>query len=210
MRLHLSHGRRGVTLTETLVSFGITAFIMSFTAYLTFLSGRNTINIHQQILGQTSASRAAERSVYLMRNAHHYAPVQGDVPAETMKRILMISPPGSAAATTQVLAFHSERNELQYYKDASDVSFDEENNPVGEPTLRFRHLSGFNIGWESEFRLRMRFSFQYSGFAMRLHNPSNPQYGQFITDVIAKNHHIDKGSENYGKADDPSLTPFML
>ena len=210
MKFCRSRGRRGFTMMETVVSVGIAAFILSFSAYLTFFAGRNTILIHRQIMGQTSAASAAERSVSLLRNAHHFAAAPGDTPSTSLKRVLFVMPQGSTGATTQALAFDSVKGELQYFADAANVSFDAAKNPVGTPTKRFGNLKNFSMSWESEFRLKLTFSFQYSGFALYFANPGNPQYGQIITDVIAKNHYIDKGSENYGKADDPSVSPFML
>ncbi|MGI8907471.1 MAG: PulJ/GspJ family protein [Candidatus Sumerlaeaceae bacterium] len=208
------NARRGFTLLETTISLGVLMFIMSFSAYLVFLSGRNVINVRDQVVSQTAAAAASERVVNLLRNAHHFSTVVAspadDPVSNTLKRVEFVRPMLNGTYTTSTIAWDAVRKQLKYFENAADVSYDGNKNPTvsSTPTRVFKNIGSFEVIWQNEYRLQLTFKFQYRGFALYFQNPGNPAFGQMITDVVAKNHFIDKGALNYG--DPYTTTPFML
>ncbi len=200
MTLQLRQKRLGFTLAEMVIGVAIMAFIFSFLAYLTFFSGRNMVGLHQQILSQVNASNATEVAANLLRRAAYFS-IHPDDPEEAAeyRRILVAVPFSGTQVTTGMLVFHTKKKELQWYDNYASVVWDADGNPIGNPSYKFEHLEEFRIQYQSMFRLTLVAGFTYRGFSRILDNPGNPQYGQFITDVIAKNHFPDKGETNYAK-----------
>lgn len=191
---------RGFTLAEMVIGLGVMAFIFSFLAYLTFYSSRNFVGVHEQVLSQINASNATEVTANLLRRAAYFSIYPGD-PSEPpeYRRILVAMPVAGNQVTTGVLVYHTKKKELHWYDNINTVTWDSDGNPVGKPTFKFEHLESFVIQYQSMFRLTLVAGFTYRGFARIFENPGNPQYGQFLTDVIAKNHFPDKGETNYAK-----------
>lgn len=190
----------GFTLTEMMISLAVLAFIFSFLGYLTYYTSRNFVGVHEQVLSQINASNATEVAANLLRKAAYYSIHPSDPSdAGEYSRILVAIPVSGTEVTTGVLAFHRKKKELHWYADARTVTWDADGNPVGQPTFKFENLQNFAIQYQSMFRLTLVAGFTYRGFSQILENPGNPQYGQFVTDVIAKNHFPDKGETNYAK-----------
>jgi hypothetical protein len=182
------------------IGIGVMAFIFSFLAYLTYYSSRNFVGVHEQVLSQINASNATEVAANLLRRAAYYSIYPGDPEeAAEYRRILVAMPVSGTQVTTGVLVFHTKKKELHWYDNVNNVTWDADGNPVGQPTFKFEHLESFVIQYQSMFRLTLVAGFTYRGFSRILENPGNPQFGQFITDVIAKNHFPDKGETNYAK-----------
>lgn len=200
MKATRRHIQRGFTLTEMVIGIGVMAFIFSFLAYLTYYSSRNFVGVHEQVLSQINASNATEVTANLLRRAAYYSIYPGDPEeAAEYRRILVAMPVSGTEVTTGVLVFHTKKKELHWYDNVNNVTWDADGNPVGQPTFKFEHLESFVIQYQSMFRLTLVAGFTYRGFSRILENPGNPQFGQFITDVIAKNHFPDKGETNYAK-----------
>jgi len=182
------------------IAVGVMGFIFAFLAYLTYYSGRNFAGVHEQVLSQINASNATEIAANLLRRAAYSSIYPSDpVEAAEYHRILVAVPISSTEVRNGLLVYHTKRKALQWYEDASRVTWDGDGNPVGQPTFQFEHLEDFVVQYQSMFRLTLVASYTYRGFSRILENPGNPQYGQFITDVIAKNHFPDKGETNYAK-----------
>jgi len=200
MKATRRHIQGGFTLTEMVIGIGVMAFIFSFLAYLTYYSSRNFVGVHEQVLSQINASNATEVTANLLRRAAYYSIYPGDPEeAAEYRRILVAMPVSGTQVTTGVLVFHTKKKELHWYDNVNNVTWDADGNPVGQPTFKFEHLENFVIQYQSMFRLTLVAGFTYRGFSRILENPGNPQFGQFITDVIAKNHFPDKGETNYAK-----------
>lgn len=200
MKATRRHIQSGFTLTEMVIGIGVMAFIFSFLAYLTYYSSRNFVGVHEQVLSQINASNATEVTANLLRRAAYYSIYPGDPEeAAEYRRILVAMPVSGTEVTTGVLVFHTKKKELHWYDNVNNVTWDADGNPVGQPTFKFEHLESFVIQYQSMFRLTLVAGFTYRGFSRILENPGNPQFGQFITDVIAKNHFPDKGETNYAK-----------
>lgn len=200
MKATRRHIQRGFTLTEMVIGIGVMAFIFSFLAYLTYYSSRNFVGVHEQVLSQINASNATEVTANLLRRAAYYSIYPGDPEeAAEYRRILVAMPVSGTEVTTGVLVFHTKKKELHWYDNVNNVTWDADGNPVGQPTFKFEHLESFVIQYQSMFRLTLVAGFTYRGFSRILENRGNPQFGQFITDVIAKNHFPDKGETNYAK-----------
>jgi type II secretory pathway pseudopilin PulG len=190
----------GFTVVEMVTSLAIVSFIFSFLAYLTFYSSRNFVGVHEQVLSQINASNATEVTANLLRRAAYFSIHPADPEeAASYKRILVAIPVSGTAVTTGVLAFHEKKKELWWVANADSLTWDSNGDPVGTPDMKFEHLENFSILYQSMFRLTVVAGFTYRGFSQILENPGNPQYGKFITDVIAKNHFPDKGETNYAK-----------
>jgi len=193
----------GVTLVELSVASAVSIFIMTFMAFLVFLSGRNMINVHDQVMSQTAASKASEKMVQELRNAAWFQVASGTDVTTTggVNRVLIVTKPTPTTTQSSLLVYHPTNKEIRFYRtNGEQVAV----NASGEPTtalgaqdLLFRNISNMRIHWESKYRLRLEIFYTYRGFALMLHNPGNPQFGQFITDVVAKNHYLAEGSENY-------------
>lgn len=200
MMWRLKHRNLAFTLAEMVIGVGIMAFIFSFLAYLTFFSGRNMVGLHEQILSQINASNATEIAANLLRRAAYFAIHPGDPEeAAEYRRILVAVPVSGTQVTTGMLVFHTKKKELHWYDNYASVMWDADGNPVGSPSYKFEHLEDFRIQYQTMFRLTLVAGFTYRGFSRILADPGNPQYGQFVTDVIAKNHFPDKGETNYAK-----------
>lgn len=196
---------RGYSLLEIMVSFAVMSFIFGFSAFLLFMSGRNVLNVRDQIASQTAAANAAERIVTIMRNGTNFKVVANDNPVSgPLTRIQVIRTGTNSQDTTSIIAWHSVKKQLWYFASSTGVTWNG-SNPVGTPSGVYKNLSNFKIDWESKYRARLSFFFQYRGFALYFHNPGNPQFGQFITDAIARNHYIDDGTTN-DYADDGTTT----
>ncbi|AXA35586.1 MAG: prepilin-type N-terminal cleavage/methylation domain-containing protein [Candidatus Hydrogenedentota bacterium] len=200
MTQRLARHKRGFSIAEMVISLSILAMVFSFLAYLTFYSGRNFAGLHEQIISQVNAANAIEVTANLLRNAAYFSRYPDDpVTLEEVKRLKVAMPLSANSVTTAVLAYHSRNKELYWFDSENQVTFDSDGNPNGTPAKSFPYMESFGIRYESMFRVTLVAGFTYRGFARVLENPGNPQYGQFITDVIAKNHFLDKGEDNYAK-----------
>lgn len=215
MRL-INSSRRGVTLVETMIAISIMAFIFAFTGFLIVMSARNAYNLNLQIQSQGNASNACERSAALLRQASYYAMWPGDdiQTTTTFSRVRFALPAPGNTVTTHVLCYNPAKERLEYYVSEADVFFAGMKNgipvPQGKPTYSYPRISSFRIRWETEYRLTLVFSFEYAGYAFRHGDSRGVQFGQLITDVIARNHFMDEGIQNYAEADNATSSPATL
>lgn len=216
MRRHLPGRSRGVTLVETTIAMTIMAFIMGFTGFLIFMSARNAYNVNVQIQSQTNAGNAADNATALLRDAVCFAhwPADSSGTTATLSRVRFVMPGPKDSITTQVLCFNPAKKRVEYYVSEKDVQFVGTHDglpvPHGTPTTSWPGIARALFHWENEYRLTLIFSFEYSGFALKPTGQDNLQFGQFITDVIARNHFMDEGVENYAAADNVSSSPATL
>jgi hypothetical protein len=197
-------------MVEMVVAIGVMGFIFSFLGYLSFFTARNFAGVHEQVLSQVNASNVSEQTANRMRNAAYFSRFPADpVTMGALKRVKVAMPLTGTAVTTSVLAYHTKKNEVHWYDNENAVTFDTDGNPQGTPSMKFEHIRDFRINYESMFRAKLTSGFTYRGFAKFFANPGNPQYGEFNTDVIAKNHFLDKGESNYA-ADPTTSGPATL
>lgn len=208
MKACLSSRRRGLTLVETAVSMLVSGFIFVFAGYLIFMVTKNAYNLTEQVRSQTSASSASERVASLVRKASHFSPYSSDVngTTATFSRIKFVVPAVDSTVTTRVVCYNPEKRRVEYYKNENDVSFNGTQKillngeeficpiPKGTPTLQWPGQTAFFVTWESRYRVTLQFEYQYSGFA--LGELKGRQRGRYITDVIAKNHYLDKAAQD--------------
>lgn len=196
---------RAFTLVETMISIGISGFLFIFLGFLSFFTARNTAVVHTQILSQLSAASAGERIAMELRNAVAYERFPDDAMTSGMlKKVRYIVPDGGDTYQTRALRFDTATSHVQI------VELDESGVVLDPPRHSFRHIADLDINWESEFRLGVHLSYHYRGFALYLEGQGNPQFGHFVTDIIAKNHFMDQGIENYALSDDPTSGPASL
>jgi hypothetical protein len=192
--------RRGFTLVETIVSVGVAGFIFTFIAFLVYMTAINFVNLRDQILSQVSASAASERVVSLLRNAKYFQRFSGDT-ATTITRVQFIVPTSGGGTATHSIAYDSTHKQLKSYLNAT---------ATGTPDRTYKNITDFAIVEESQFRLTLYFYFEYRAFAKRFRNPGLFNKGQFITDVIAKNHFLDEGDSSYADPNEVSVGPARL
>jgi|GEM_PF-2882331 prepilin-type N-terminal cleavage/methylation domain-containing protein len=202
---------RGVTLVEMMVAIGITSLILGVLAYLSFFTARNLVIINRQAISQTSCAIAAERLATFMRGAAYFEPYAGDVATTAaLRRMKIAVPTGQTSVNKAVVAFNNRTKKLELYMNENSVSFDGNMDPVGTADRSFRGIERFTLIYESAFRVTAMLEYQYSGFAKMLNTGSNMQYGQFITDVIAKNHFLDQGGPQSYEYDVNTSGPASL
>jgi hypothetical protein len=172
---------RGFSLIETMMAIGVSAFIFGMLGFLIFFSARNTLNIHEQIMSQTSAASASERITQELRSASEYQLFSGDTDA-TVTRLKYLVPRLDGSIETRAISYSADNEEVRIYKDAAVF----ESDPETPPTYKYNHIKDFSITWQSQFWIRTRLFYSYHGFALRHSNPGNPLYGQFITDVFTQ------------------------
>ena len=178
---------KAFTTVEVLVALAILGFVFGMVGFLIFVSSRNLINLRDQMVSQTSATVACERTVSLLRNATQFQMFGGDNELQ-LSRIKFVEPVGNSNATRSI-EYDSQNKRLMYFENGDHVG--------GGASRSFRNVEGVNFVYLSPYRLRLEFHFQYSGFALTFARPRVVQKGQFITDVIAKNHFIAQGQDSY-------------
>lgn len=200
---HSGNLRKGFTLVETMVSFGIMAFIFSFMAYLTWMSARAFRSIHEQIIVQNQASMAMERVANEMRNSCVFKPVPGDeaIANTNLQRCLFLWPQNGDIynlTTGKVEFFPStipgRNGRLLIYKNASSTQAD----------YAYGLIEDFSIRLESECRVKLSLKFNYSGTRTDHRDTNNDgkldssMAGQLITVVSAKSNILLEGLQGNG------------
>lgn len=226
MKLGLNR-RRGFTLPEITVSVGIMGLIFGFMGFLTFITARNSYNIHQQVMSQSSAAMASQEVTTLMRNAVGYARFDADAVGEgPYTRLKIVQPSTATATTTETVALYVDNNnrrEVRYFNRElaaneftdriitfNDGSTKSIKSPTPTPNRRWAHVANFQIFWQSEYRVTLETSYRYKGFAFQFSNPQYDPEGLFVTDAISKNHFMDQGVTNYAQSDNPTSSPATL
>lgn len=196
---------RGFTLVETMISTGISGFLFLSLAFLTFFAARNTAVVHTQITSQLSAASASERIATELRHAVAFERFSDDTLTSGMlKKVRYIIPDEGETYRIRALRFDAATSQVQI------IDLDDSGAIIEPPRHAFRHIADLDINWESEFRLGIHLTYHYRGFALYLEGQGNPQFGNFVTDIIAKNHFMDQGVENYALSDDPTSGPASL
>jgi hypothetical protein len=184
-----------MSLVETVIATGAVMFMFAFLAYLTYFTGRNFATLHQQLESQTSAAAAQERLVKLARNAAYYEAYDGD-DLTSLTRIKVAMPNSSGGVTKWVVAFDRPTaggtGSIKIFSSEGAVTFSPTGSVEGTPAFEFPHIENLSIVFESSFRLTIETGYRYRATAYLSPNP--PQYGRFVTDVIAKNHFLDQGA----------------
>jgi hypothetical protein len=210
----------GHTMVEMVVALGVMSMIFSIMATLTFVTARNSSNIHQQVISQTSAASASQRVSTNIRNARAFMRYPADGNSGPYTRLLALFPhQGYNTVTTETVALWTDgtRREIRYFDRElaiSDyISVPSKTHegvtvnilsPTPTPTLRFRNIANFELFWQSEYRVTMQVSYRYKGFAFQFSHPEYDPEGLFVTDCIAKNHFMDQGVDDYAAADTTS------
>lgn len=173
--------QRGMTLMETMIAIGVSAFIFAMLGFLIFFSARNTLNIHEQIMSQTNAAAASERLTQELRSASHFEKFATDNGA-LLLRLRYVVPQPKGNPLTRAVAYTSATKQIAIYEDADAF----EANPKIKPLHKFDHINDFTITWQSQFWIRTRTFYSYHGFALRHSNPGNQLLGQFVTDIFTQ------------------------
>jgi hypothetical protein len=141
----------------------------------------------------------------LFRSGIAFKHFPGDALTSTTHRRMMVAvPAGNDTVTTWCVAYHPALKQVHIYDSVQGLTFDSDDAPSGRtPYATFEHIEDMMMRYETEYRLNLDFRFTYRGFARIHDNPGNPQFGQFITDVIAKNHFMDQGADSY---EDPTTS----
>lgn len=197
--MRLLRPMRAFTLIETTVAIGISVFVFAFCWFLLFAVSRNLLNVHEQVTSQSSAASASERIATELRKAVYFSAYAQDiVDTSTVHRVRYAIPLTRTTVTTGTIAYNKVKHEVCVYsRELGSGDFDFNGNPRPTPNYIFRGISNFEITWQNEYRLTLAYYFQYRGFALMFSNPGNPQYGQFITDIQARNHFFDQRESNY-------------
>ncbi len=80
-----------------------------------------------------------------------------------------------------------------------------ETEPAGVADYSYANIDDFKVEFQSETRATLRFFYTYRGFILSDTDSDvngisdNSLAGQFVTDIIAKNHHTGEGVANYGE-----------
>ena len=203
--------RRGVTLVEMMAAVAVTSIILGMMGFLIFFTARNFHIIHRQSLAQTSCAVASENLVAFMRNAAYFEPYAGDMATTSaLRRMKIAVPTGATTVKKAVVAYNNNLDRLEFFSDEASVSFDGDLNPVGTADRLFGNISNVTFIYETAFRVTATFKYEYTGFARILTNSGNLQYGQFITDIIAKNHFMDQGGPQSYEYDVTTSGPASL
>lgn len=187
---------QGMSLVETVIATGAVMVMFSFLAYLTYFTGRNFATLHEQLQSQTSAAAAQERLVKLTRNAAFFEAYSGDN-LTSLTRIKFAMHNSSGGVTKWVAAYDRPRagsrlGSIKIFNNENAVSFGPNGEVNGTPAFEFPFIENMTIVFESSYRLTIETGYRYRATAYLSPNP--PQYGRFVTDVIAKNHFLDQGA----------------
>jgi hypothetical protein len=180
---------KAFTTVELVVSIALLAFVFGMSGSLLFFTSRNLLNLRDQISSQTSATVACERAVSLLRNATQFQVFSDDAGNVLNLTRIKFTEPNGNSLLTRSLEYDSANKRLLYFENGDHVG--------GGASRAFRSLDGVNMVYLSPYRVRLEFLFQYQGFALTFARPRIVQKGQFITDVIAKNHFIAQGQDAY-------------
>ncbi len=185
---------QGVTLVETAVSIGIMALMFVALAYLVIMTGRNSVLVSEQALSQNQAASAAERITNTVRNAALIKPIGADNKATTLSQILFETPDPTKASGFRTGAI--------LFKEATPGKSDGvikifENYTAGTTKTakgdqEFKGIQNFGINYRTStwMTIRIFYSYRsYMNFASHDNDNNKKLAGEFITDVIAKNHH---------------------
>jgi prepilin-type N-terminal cleavage/methylation domain-containing protein len=189
---------RGFTLIELMTAIGISSFVFAVMGFMTFVSARSAINIHQQSITQLQASTASEGITRSLRNAKGFTPVSPDTGVDPVTRIYMDMPDTPDSNTTYTVCLYTGddgKKEVRYYK--KKVTSWVGTNPSDSDYERKYRVQDFSMLYESQYRMEITTSFTYKAFALVFENPGLPQHGDFITEAIAKNHFVGEGVDDY-------------
>lgn len=209
MKLPIRHRCAGITFVELMVAVGIMALMFGALGYLIIMTGRNTVLVSEQALSQNNAAAAAQRISAIIRNASEVLPVAGDDVATTLTRIkfhLPYSLETGEVNQTGVVAFAKADPDstesdgvIKIFLDEAD--YDPSTVLTDKADYEFEGIQKFGIKYKTStwITLNVFYSYRsYMNFASHDSDFDKKLAGEFITDVIAKNHHPG-GSANYGQ-----------
>jgi prepilin-type N-terminal cleavage/methylation domain-containing protein len=181
--------RRGFTLSELTIAVGVFSLISGMMGYLIIMTARNTALINKQISGQNACSIASEQISQMLRDSYRFSTFPADGVTTEYTRLQFAGPHPYEQSTTgiQAIAYDAAKKTVNYYADASKLQ---------TPTKSFKNISDFGIRYETMYHVGFRVNFEYAGFAMPF-TTRNMQHGQFWTEIIARNHMLNEGSDDY-------------
>ncbi len=193
--------KRAYTLTEVMVSTAIMSLIFGALAYMTFVTGRSTFQVREQALSQMQAASAAERITNTLRNAASFRVYGTDDIATTLTRVQYDIPdatrPSGYRTGIVVYVPATDKNAsdgvVKIFENASAYS------PGTVKTTRapweYEGIQDFSVVFNSPSWLTISASYNYRGFRNLKADTDGDGIddyrlaGEFLTDVIAKNHH---------------------
>lgn len=202
MRLLPLRKSSGLTLVEVAVSTAVMSLIFGAMTYMIFVSARSTLQVREQSLSQQQAAAAAERITNTLRNAAAFRPYDTDSMTNTLKRVLYDIPDSTEASgyRTGIVVFATgsdDANEsdgvVKIFEDESD--YDPGTVKTATASWEYEGVQDFEIVFNSPSWITISAKYNYRGFTTSEIDADNDGIqdsrlaGEFITDVIAKNHH---------------------
>jgi prepilin-type N-terminal cleavage/methylation domain-containing protein len=196
-RAHLSrifrpscHPRRAFTLVEMAVSIAIMAFLFTFCAYLTFMMGLSMYSIHEQVMAQSSASNAMERTTYVLRNATKISPFDADKDTSgELDRARFATPLDNDISKIQWGKIQFAKND----RDANGTLQIFMNESGTAPDFSFPNIKDFGITVQSDNHVTLKIDYTYRGASRgesdKNHDgiPDSMLSGSLNCDIVAKN-----------------------
>lgn len=199
----------GLTLTELVVSVGIMTFIFGAMSYMVFVTGRSTYQVREQAISQEKAAAAAERITNTLRNAAGFRPYAGDTMATTLTRVMYDIPSNTAPSgySTGIVVFVAATNRnlsdgiVKIFENSA--SYKPSTAKSDKAQWEFNGVENFEIVFNSPSWITIGAKYNYRGFSLStidadvngIHD--SRLAGEFVTDVIAKNHHPGESAQ-YG------------
>jgi len=206
--------KRGITLAELMIAVSIMSLLFGTLGYMVLVTGRNTLLVTEQARSQNQASAATERIAALVRNASQIVPFEDDDESTTLTRIMFDTPNSATGLVSRsVIAFvpPSGENEsdgiIKIFLDDSDYT--EGTVATDKADYEYDGIQIFGINYRTSTWMTMNVFYSYRGyinFAAKTNDNNLKMAGEFITDIIAKNHHPGK-SGHYGET---TTSVFLL
>lgn len=185
-----------MTLVETVVAFSIMSIMFLAMGFLVIFSAKNSYNIHQQSLAQSSAASAVERIANTLRNAQQFGFYGSDDSATSplLRLTYGIPNPSNGVVTTGIVAFKAPSKPggsdglIKIFDNVSRYS------PDAKGDWEYRGVSAFSIIRQSPYWANFRVRYYYPPYSFSKEDKNKDDIadsllaGEFVTDVIAKNH----------------------
>lgn len=202
----LLNSKRAVTLAELMIAVGIMSLLFGALGYMVLVTGRNTLLVTEQARSQNEAAAATERIAALVRNASEIKTYGADDKSTTLTRIIFDTP-NSATGTvsSSVIAFvpPSGENEsdgvIKIFMDAT--KYKPGSVATDKADYEYEGIQIFGINYRTSTWMTINTFYSYRGyinFAAKTKDNNLKMAGEFVTDIIAKNHHPGK-SGHYGE-----------
>lgn len=197
--LHSFRGRKGVTLVEMAVALGVLSIMLLVLASLLILVSRNSVLVSEQGLSQNQAAAATERITNLVRNASGIRPYGSDDISTTLTRIRFDMPVDNSTGVIAFVPPTQGRSDGVVKIFLNQAAYKPGTVNTDRADYEFRGIEKFGINYLTSTWMTVRtfYSYRsYMNFAARNNDNNSRLVGEFVTDVIAKNHHPGE-SANY-------------